>query len=219
MIDALIFDAEGVVIDTEPMWDRGQLEFLRRYGHPYDRSRVKPLLAGQSAVNGARILKELFGLPGDPADLALERIELVRQLFHTEVRFIHGFEEFYHRVQPVFKTCLATALDEGLLRAADQTLGLSRLFGDRVVTLSDVGFRSKPEPDLFLHAADLVSSPPERCLVIEDSPNGIEAANRARMQCIGLATTFEPAQLTGAGWVARNYDEVNRILELAAPAR
>jgi beta-phosphoglucomutase len=209
MIDTIIFDAEGVVVDTEEIWDRGQERFLCRRGLAYDRERIKPQLTGQSLVDGVRILQREYGFAGDPETLARERLEIVRDVFEREVEFIRGFPEFFGSVKATYKTCIATAMAEDLFRIVDRRLGLSALFDGRIFTLTDVGFRSKPDPALFLHAASRLGSRPEACLVIEDAPHGIEAAKRAGMRCIALTTTYEREKLGGADLVVGAYAEID----------
>jgi beta-phosphoglucomutase len=207
-IDTIIFDAEGVVIDTEGLWDDAQRDFLARFGKTYDRSNIKHLLAGRSMIDGARVLKEAFDLPGDPEELADGRIEAARRHFES-VEFVPGFREFFAEVSPGFKTCLATAMDPRLFRGVADYLDLPRFFNARMFTIDDVGGRGKPAPDLFNFAASALGSDARSCLVIEDAPNGIEAARNAEMVCIGLATTFAPAILREADLVVSSFDEID----------
>ncbi|HKJ87934.1 MAG TPA: HAD family phosphatase [Gammaproteobacteria bacterium] len=209
---ALIFDAEGVVLDTEPLWDRAQAELLRKRGRGYDRDRIKPLLAGRAPEEGMAVLKGELGLSDDPAALAEERDALVRRAFSEEARFIPGFPDFFARVRADYPAALATAMDAGLLARVDRRLGLSALFTGHLYTAADAGGRGKPHPDLFFHAARRLGVAPERCLVLEDAPHGIEAARRAGMRCIGLATTFPPARLRAADHVVVDYDEIPPLL-------
>lgn len=207
-IDTIIFDCEGVIIDSESVWDHGQSEFLRRRGKVYDRALTKHLLTGRNLAEGVRIMQEQYGFGGDPEELAKERIEIVKELFATEVQFIPGFPEFFETVRKDYRTCIATAMTRELLTLVDQRLGFSTLFDGHVYTLADVGFRSKPDPALFLYAAEKLGSRPETCLVIEDAPHGIEAARRAGMASIGLATTYEPDKLAGADLVVESFSEI-----------
>jgi len=206
MIDTIIFDAEGVVIDSEPIWDQSQKEFLRRRGLHYDRARTKPLLAGRSIPEGAAILKQEYGLEGDVAALARERMEIVRSLFERELEFIPGFPDFFERIRGTFKTCLATVMPRRFLDVAVARLDLEKYFGTAIYDAESLSLQSKPAPDLFLYAARKLGSEPRSCVVIEDSPNGIEAARRAGMKSIGLATTFEP-ELLRADYVVLSYDD------------
>jgi beta-phosphoglucomutase-like phosphatase (HAD superfamily) len=208
MRDTLVFDGEGVVIDTEPLWDRGQEEFLRRRGAVYDRGKVKHLLAGRSMVEGVRLLQAEYGFGGDPEALAQERIAIVEDLFRREAQFVPGFLQFYERVRPTFKTCIATMMPKPLLDIVVARLELGKLFGNHIYCPNSDSLPGKPAPDLFLYAARQLQSPAETCIVIEDSPVGIEAARRARMYCIGIATTFSPDKLTLADMVVSSFDEI-----------
>lgn len=209
MLDTIIFDAEGVVVDSEAIWDSGQTEFLRRRGHAYDRERIKPLLTGRSVAEGVRVLQQAYGFGGDVEAQARERIDIVRRLFLEETRFIPGFVEFFARVRGRYKTCIATAMAPELLPLVDRRLGLSSLFGERIFTLADVGYRAKPEPDLFLHAARQLGSEARHCVVIEDAPHGVEAARRAAMRCIALTTTYEAGLLQAADQVVNEFAAID----------
>ena len=211
MIDAILFDAEGVVIDTEPMWDKAQEEFLRRRGAIYDRDKLKHLLSGRSALEGIEITKVECGISGDARLLSEERMELVRRQLEQNVGFVAGFMEFFQRVRPGYKTCIATAMAEELLRIVDRRLELSALFGGRIFSLAALGLPSKPNPDIFLHAARQLGSTPETCLVIEDAPHGVEAARRAGMRCIAITTTYDREKLRGADRVVDSFADIGAI--------
>lgn len=215
-IHAILFDCDGVVLDSEILWDRCETEFLNRRSIAFDIARTKPLITGLGQTASVRLLQEQYGIPGDAETLVRERLEIIAGLFAAEVRFTEGFEEFFERqVRGRFKTCIATSMSEELYAVADRRLGLARFFGERVYFPTHVGGRAKPEPDLFLYAAAQLALPPERCLVIEDSPRGLEAARRAGMPSVGLATTHEPELLGGADRVVKSFAEIdlNRSLQ------
>ena len=207
--EAILFDCDGVVLDSETIWDRCETEFLRRRGIDFDAVRTKPLITGLGQTASVLLLQEQYGVPGDPQELVAERLAIIQNLFESAVRFTPGFEEFFEtQVRGRFKTCVATSMPEELFAVADRRLGLRRFFGERVYFPSHVGGRAKPEPDLFLYAAAQLATPPERCLVIEDSPRGIEAARRAGMAVIGLATTHEKELLAEADRVVGFFREI-----------
>jgi beta-phosphoglucomutase-like phosphatase (HAD superfamily) len=209
MIRAIIFDAEGVIIDTEKMWDNAQAEFLRRRGIPYDRQAIKHLLSGKSQVEAVEIIKVKYSLTEDTPALAAERRELVQRQLEEHVDFVPGFLDFFRRIQPDYRTAVATAMPEDLLAIVDARLGLSKLFTGHVYSLVTVGHRSKPNPDIFLHAADRLDVRPENCVVIEDAPHGVEAARRAGMKSIGLATTYERQTLSQADMVVDSFAQID----------
>jgi HAD superfamily hydrolase (TIGR01549 family) len=213
--NTLIFDAEGIVIDTENIWDKGQTEFLRRRGFIYDRERIKPLLTGRSLAEGVEIMKRIYGFEGDTPSLARERADIVYELMAHETEFIEGFPDFFESVRGRYKTCIATSMDTGLLTRVDRRLGLSKLFDGRIYTLADVNFRSKPNPDIFLYAAQRLKSKPENCLVIEDAPYGIRAAKRAGMQCLAITTTYPEEKLQEADIIVDHYGQIDFVKAVA----
>ncbi|MFL6260612.1 MAG: HAD family hydrolase [Thermoanaerobaculia bacterium] len=209
MIEAILFDCDGVVLDSETIWDRCEEEFLRRRGIAFDVARTKPLITGLSQQAGVLLLQEQYGVEGDPEALVAERLEIIRGMFEREVRFTEGFPEFFEgEVRSRYATCIATSMPEELFAVADRKLGISRFFGSRVYFPTHVGGRAKPEPDLFLYAARQLGAPPDRCLVIEDSPRGIEAARRAGMPVVGLATTHGKELLGRADRVVGSFGEI-----------
>lgn len=199
--DTIIFDGEGVVIDSEAIWDAGQAEFLRRRGLPYDRDRLKPLLAGRSLREGAAIMQAELGFPGDLSSLAAERVAIAGDAFRRHTSFVPGFREFFAKIHPRFKTCIATMMPKELLDPVVEKLHLTALFGGHIYSPDANDLPGKPAPDLFLFAAGRLGSVAARCVVIEDSPNGIEAAKRANMFAIGIATTFTRDRLAAADLV------------------
>jgi beta-phosphoglucomutase len=208
-IDTIIFDCEGIIVDTETIWDKGQEEFLRRRGCSYERSKIKPMLTGRSVLEGVLIMQNIYGFDGDPKRLSLERIDIVKELFRTETTFIKGFQSFFCKCRNQYKTCVATAMDDVLLDLVDERLGLSCMFGERIFTLTHVKHRSKPNPDIFLYSADQIGSKPSRCMVIEDSPHGIEAARRAGMKSTAITTTYPEALLKEANFIVNTYAQID----------
>lgn len=208
MSDTIIFDLDGVIIDSESIWDKSQAVFLERRGCTYDREKVKHILTGTSMVEGSIILQKMYGFPGDPEELAKERIEITKDLFGTEVNFVPGFQDFYENVRGKYKLAIGTSLDRQLLEVIDKRMGLRKLFYNNVWCIEDVGNLSKPDPAIFLYAAKMLKSSPESCVVIEDSPRGIEAAKNAGMKCIGLATTYDRSKLSAADLIVNSYSEI-----------
>ncbi|UCH15677.1 MAG: HAD family phosphatase [Bacteroidales bacterium] len=209
MIDTIIFDNEGVIADTEPAWDKEQEIFLGRRGIKYNKERTKHLLSGKSIPDGVRILKKEYNLTGDEIAMSEERYAIIKKLLETDVYFVEGFMDFYRLVKLKYKTCIATSMDEDLLKILDRQLKLSELFRGSIYTLKQVQNKSKPCPDIFLYAANKLNSRPGNCIVIEDSPNGIEAAINAGMKCIGLATTYTGEKLKNADLIVKSFDEID----------
>ena len=209
MINTIIFDAEGVVIDTEPMWDKSQKEFIGRRGLSYDRKKIKHLISGKSLVDGVKIMQKEYGFIGNPKKLAKERKIIIKKLFKSQLKFIVGFKDFNQKIKKRYKTCIATSMDKELLKIVDKKLKLLQLFDNKVFSIQEIGNVSKPNPNIFLYAANKLNSKPEDCLVIEDSPNGIEAAKRAGMKCIALTTTYSKDKLIKADLIVDSYPQID----------
>ena len=100
-IEAIIFDAEGVVVDTEILWDRSQDVLLGRRGLEYDREYLKPRMAGQTLMEGAQLMVEYYNLDEKPITIKEEREELIHELFERDIHFIDGFQSEGIFVQPI----------------------------------------------------------------------------------------------------------------------
>lgn len=208
-IKAIIFDAEGVVVDTEILWDKSQDVLLGRRDLKYDRDYLKPRMAGQTLLQGAQLMVDYYKLDENPSSIAQERSELIHDLFEKEMKFIHGFQKFFGGLNGSgLKTSIATAMNKTLMVKVEKRLQLQRYFGNHVYYIEDVGNKSKPDPDVFLYAAQKLGVAPSDCIVIEDAPHGVEAANRAGMFSIGLVTTFTRNHLKNADFIADDFEKL-----------
>lgn len=209
MTAAIVFDCDGVVADTEHLWDVAGHELLGRYGVAYDRDVLKPQLTGRSMREGVTVMRELYGLAPSVDELVAERMAIITALLRDGAEYMDGFHPFFERARGTSRVALATGLTDELLDAMDVRLGVRELFGGAVVTSSMVA-NAKPAPDLFLAAAELVGADPADVLVIEDAPLGIEAAKRAGMRCVAITTTYDAVLLagTGADQIVGSFDEI-----------
>ncbi|MBI2426254.1 MAG: HAD family phosphatase [Candidatus Kerfeldbacteria bacterium] len=209
MIRALLFDADGVVIDSERLWDEGQTQLLTDLGYVYDRETLKPQIIGKSLREGTAIMLKHYGSSADVDAIVERRIKIVQDLFRDRLEFVSGFLDFYKKVRVSYKTCIATALNRRLFARADERLKLTKLFCGNIFSIDEVGRRSKPDPAIFLYSAKQLGVPPEECLVLEDSPHGVEGARRAGMKCIAFTTTLSRDHLTAADQIVDSYAEID----------
>ena len=213
-IVSFIFDAEGVVIDTTTIWDVAQEGFLSTRGISYDRATIKPMLSGRDIFDSTRVLIEHFQLDGSLDELVRERREGVRNAIRGEVRFIPGAVDFIAGIQKRYSIAMATALDPDLFDVADEKLGLLAMFGGNVTTMRDVGGRGKPDPALFLHAANRLHSPAKQCIVVEDAPLGVDAAIAADMKCIAITTTYSCNTLSKANIIVDSFEILSKLMDI-----
>ena len=206
MIKAIIFDLEGVVVDSEKHWDTCAIIFLGRHGFKYEREPQKPLLMGKTLEEGVMIWKKTIGLRGNTKKLAQERRDIIRDLYY-DTNFTPGFMSFFKKVNGKFKVGVGTSIERPFLKIVDEKLGVSKLFNNQVYSIEDIGFISKPNPDIFLHVASKLKVKPQECVVFEDSPNGVEGAKRAGMMCVAITTTTDPKKLSRADLIIDSFSD------------
>jgi beta-phosphoglucomutase len=212
-IKAVIFDLEGVVVDSEPVWTHADLIFLKNHGiemtfEEYEAG-IKHLLMGLVLRDGITLMKQHYGLPEDPVVLAEERRAIVKSLFSDEVTYIPGFSEFHGSIRDIYPTAVATSLERYFLTPLDGRLALSQQFNGNLHSVEDIGFISKPDPAIFLHAAKGLGINSRDYLVIEDAPKGVEAAKRAGMKCVALTTSSPRERLIQADLVVNSYKDID----------
>lgn len=177
-IDAVIFDCDGVLIDSEIISARVLMASLDQLGVTVDWAYFKAHFLGRSFPKVAASIRTDFevDLPSDFE--ACYRSSLL-EAFEQELHPVEGVQSVIANLG--VKSCVATSSSPERVARSLAITGLRRFFDDRVFTASEVE-RGKPAPDLFLHAAASLGVSPEACLVIEDSLPGLQAARAAGME-------------------------------------
>ncbi|MEU7031374.1 HAD family hydrolase [Streptomyces sp. NPDC046275] len=206
--DLVIFDNDGVLVDSEPISNRLLAEYLTELGHPttYEES-VRDFM-GSAMHRIHELVGERTGqaLPADFDDTFHRR---VFEAFRRELVAVDGVVEVLKRlVADGVPYCVASSGSHERIRVGHRTTGLDAYFPEGVVfSAEDVG-RGKPAPDLFLHAAERMGVPPARCVVVEDSPLGVRAAVAAGMDVHGFTAMMPPERLPGANGYFAHMDEL-----------
>ncbi|MER7397577.1 HAD family hydrolase [Streptomyces sp. NPDC000151] len=196
--DLVIFDNDGVLVDSEPLSNTILAGYLTELGHPttYEESirdymgaaihRVHDLVAERT---GQRL----------PADFDTTFHARVFAAFEQELTPVPGVPELLAELAAAGTLyCVASSGSHERIRVGHRKTGLDRWFADdRIFSSEDVG-RGKPAPDLFLHAAEKMGVSPERCAVVEDSPLGVQAAVAAGMDVYGFTAMTPADRLAGA---------------------
>ncbi|GAA6186396.1 MULTISPECIES: HAD family hydrolase [Alteromonadaceae] len=182
-IDLVIFDCDGVLIDSEILSKRVLLSMLEDLGVSISDSYFDTYFLGQSFKSvTARVLTDYSVTLTE--QFRENYLAALLQVFAQELVSTDGLKDMLAALQT--NSCVATSSSPQRVKFALQTIGLSDFFSDRVFTSSEVK-NGKPAPDIFLHAASRVGVEPENCLVIEDSQAGIQGALAANMQVIKYA--------------------------------
>jgi beta-phosphoglucomutase len=201
---AFVFDMDGTIVDNMAFHIDSWLEFFARRGKNYDPDAFFRETAG---AQGREILRERLGadIPDDEiAVLAQEKDALYRAMYEPHLSTIDGFDELAALAKTRgVKLAVATSAPPANIVFTLDGLDIRRHF-DAVVGAADVK-RGKPHPDVFLKAAEKLGVAPEHCIVFEDAPLGVEAAQRAGMRAVVLTTTLPAEAFT-------EYDNVIRIV-------
>jgi HAD superfamily hydrolase (TIGR01509 family) len=198
--DLLIFDCDGVLIDSETIVCRVEVQALAEIGYSIELERFMERFIGKAARDGRALIEAELGRKF-PAGFEAETARRVADAFARELKAVAGVDEALRAI-PGRRCVASSSLPERLAYTLGLT-GLAQWFGDAVFSAAMVA-RGKPAPDLFLHAAATMGADPTRCLVIEDSAPGITAAKAAGMTAFGFtgASHCRPghdARLAAAG--------------------
>ena len=210
---AIIFDMDGTIVNTEKIWDEATRRLIESKGVPYTgelRADLSCRLAGLATHKSCKVIKDLIQLPHPLEDLIREKTHLAHSLYAEGIEFIEGFHEFHKKViEHPLKTAIATSACAKTLSLTDQALDLQRFFGEHLYGISCVGGICKPDPAIYLYAADKLKVHPEYCIAIEDSAHGIAAARSAGMFCIGIKTSKDKNQTRDAHITIDSYHDIN----------
>ncbi|WP_119941221.1 HAD family hydrolase [Neorhizobium sp. NCHU2750] len=176
----VIFDCDGVLVDSEPLSVRVLVRALNRHGIDMAEEEAYQRFLGRSLATMRQVMDEDYGFHTGPEFLETLRLDLY-DLFRTDLKPIAGMAETLDGLAQLgLPRCVASSSQPERIRLSLTLTGLIDRLEPHIFSASMVK-NGKPAPDLFLHAADEMGIAPENCIVIEDSPAGIEAAQRAGM--------------------------------------
>lgn len=186
MLKAVLFDLDGVVVDSEPAWFETYSQLLKNYGFVYTKKLDLELARGYA--NSPRNIVNHFGVPEKYPEFKNSVREIYKKLFFEKVALMPGITNLLERLKPSYKLALASSAYQYRVEYNFEKFPKLKDYFEATVTGDEVE-KSKPAPDIFLLAAERLKTSPKSCLVIEDAPSGVEAAKAARMFCIGLLDT------------------------------
>jgi HAD superfamily hydrolase (TIGR01509 family) len=190
-VELVIFDCDGVLVDSERLAIKVDVLALRELGWPLSEAEVIARFVGRSDRETQQAIEAHLGrkLP----DRWRARVEQqYRQAFAAGLAPVDGVLEALDRI--ALPSCVASSATHEHLRYTLGLTGLYERFAGRIFSVEDVA-RGKPAPDLFLHAAVKMAAQPAGCVVVEDSRPGVEAARAAGMRVLAFAGGLSPAEL------------------------
>lgn len=202
---AVLFDMDGTLVDNAVHHDLAWKEFCRRYHRPpFD---LKDYFGNTNQMFFAHVFgRELSASEVDR--YAIEKETIYQQLFEADIREVTGLTQFLQDLtQNQITIGLATAAPRMNVDFVFNRLGINRYF--KFAVDDSMAKRGKPHPDIYLKAAEMAQLPPNRCVAIEDSINGILSAKAAGMKVVAVLTTHSQDEIGGADMYIRDFTEIS----------
>jgi HAD superfamily hydrolase (TIGR01509 family) len=181
LIEAVVFDLDGVLIQTEELWDEVRAGLARDRGGRYGPEEQRAMM-GMSSPEWSRYMHEHVGLPEPPNEIAAEVVERMAERYRDELPLIEGALDAVERLAARWPLGVASSSNRELIDLVLELSGLERLF--RATVSSEEVARGKPAPDVYLEACRRLDVDPARAAAIEDSHAGIGSAHAAGMRVI-----------------------------------
>jgi HAD superfamily hydrolase (TIGR01509 family) len=189
MVAAIVFDLDGVLIDSEQTWARVRRAYALAHGgrYPDDADRA---MQGMSSVEWSRYMHEELGVPLDPATISEEVAASVAEEYHRALPLLPGAVEAVRALAARWPLGLASSANRSLIDLVLEESGLAPCF--RATVSSEEVPRGKPAPDVYLEAARRLEVEPGACVAVEDSSNGLRAAAAAGMRVVAVPNRAFP---------------------------
>ncbi len=189
MIDAVIFDLDGVLIDSEHVWDEVRAQLADERGgrrHPG----AQADMMGMSSVEWSRYMHDVIGLSEPAAEINREVVDRMLERYRNDLPLIDGAVAAVERLAGRYRLAVASSSNRPLIDAVLESAGLASRF--EVTVSSEEVERGKPAPDVYLEAAKRLGLPSGRCAAVEDSGNGLRSAHAAGMRVIAIPNRRYP---------------------------
>jgi HAD superfamily hydrolase (TIGR01509 family) len=217
VIDAVIFDMDGLLLDSEQVWDAVREQLAHDRGARWHDGAQRDMM-GMSAPEWSRYMHDVIGLPETPAEINDEVVRRMAERYRERLPLVPGAVDAVERIAARWPLGLASSSNRPLIELALEQAGLARCFP--VTVSSEEVARGKPAPDVYCEAARRLGVEPTRCAAVEDSSNGLRSAHAAGMAVIAVPNRAYPPAADALALAQLVVDRVDAITpELVAHLR
>ena len=188
-IEAVVFDLDGVLVQSEELWDAARRELAEEHDIDWPDDATDAMM-GMSSKEWSRYMHDEVGVPDPPEEINRKVLEWVERRYRDELPWIPGAQEAVRRIGQHFPLGLATSSNREIIDIVVEVGGLGDLL--QVTVSSEEVERGKPAPDVYLEATRRMRVDPERTAAVEDSTNGLLAAQAAGMRVIAIPNDAHP---------------------------
>jgi HAD superfamily hydrolase (TIGR01509 family) len=189
VIEAVVFDLDGVILDSEHVWDEVREELARERGGRWS-DRAQRDMMGMSSTEWSRYMHDVVGQPDSPDEINREVVRRMLERYTEQLPLIDGAVAAVRRLAERCPLGVASSSNREIIERVLEVSGLAPLF--RATVSSEEVARGKPAPDVYLEAARRLDVDPARCAAVEDSSNGIRSAHAAGMRVIAIPNPRYP---------------------------
>jgi HAD superfamily hydrolase (TIGR01509 family) len=192
LIEGVIFDLDGVLLDSEHVWDEVREQLARERGGRWH-ERAQREMMGMSSLEWSRYMHDEIGVPDPPEEISAEVVRRLEAVYRDHLPTVPGAKEAVERMADRWPLALASSSNRELIVLALGLLGVADRF--QAIVSSEEVARGKPAPDVYLEAARRLAVNPDRAAAVEDSHNGIRSAKAAGMRVIAIPNRrFPPGE-------------------------
>ncbi len=213
MIRGVLFDMDGVLVDSEPFICKAAILMFGELGFKVVPEDFIPFVGmGENRYIGG--VAEKYGISVNIEKVKARTYEIFTDIVRNKLSPLPGAKEFISRcLEKNLKISLATSADTVKMQTNLRETGLPQSMFHSIITGLDVE-NKKPFPDIYIKAATSIGLIPEDCLVVEDAVSGIKAGKAAGCKCLAVTTSFDASALSEADWICRSLLEVpNEVLD------
>lgn len=204
-IAAVVFDLDGVLVDSEAVWDEVRRRFTEENGGRWHEGAQREMM-GMSSVEWSRYVRDRLGVDMDPERISIEVADRVADLYRERLPLLPGAVESVRLLAKEWPLAVASSSNRHVIDLAVELAGLKEEFR-ATVSSEEVG-SGKPAPDVYLEAARRLEVDPGACAAIEDSTNGIRSARAAGMPVIAVPNRDYPPEAETRGQADRILDSL-----------